>query len=798
MASRPQKCAACGLAKPSKDGHGNCVHCRSCGPHGLCSICSKWSDREWVLFHDSPLKRSVKKSNLRSQELTSAPPAVRGVDVDTNPITVTHSTEAENMPDGSGAAGVVQSATAEKAGRQTRTISGSRDLEDSAGTVAKGPGPRSALRSKVTESVPMIPIGDSPGPVTDLDPGQSATLTDTAVGMDLSPHTAQVQVSTGSQSGTSATRGQVNRTDQGRRAPGLSQGRSRATHGDTRDPTPRAPHGDSPPDPSNAVVSDDGSYGSDYRGAGKRKSRSRSRRHHKRSRRRDSSSSSPSSDSEDWGRHRRRRRHQSRQPETIPQQDLLRQLARLLADNATRGPPPVQQELVYPYSHPPAVEFASPPPHPVGWGGLRSSPQETRPSVPAVRERTSTERTFTSSSARSPLPTSPASVSRRESSSVPVREPDALSTYASEDPDICPDEAEGSEIHPPSVQGSASISEPPEREQVQDDEAVSLPESRAQSPPREYSLQDCIDWVYFQYPEQCTPPATPAQVKTLALTALKKVPTVSARHKSLPLSEAISTIYKEVDKEVFGGEPGKTALTAGKYPWIKPARRPKCYKTHSKPLADPIPPLDKDAQAVDKEAQNYKSVTIERATLHQLNNSFRQVTRIASSLDWFLGAATSELLAPNPDSSKVHRLIQAITTATVHLGENSVRGSRACELIERDGFLQRQSVRLSDDFKQEARMTPFSSQSLFSGALTGLAKKASEAKQRELLLFNKTKQQSASTAPARNRGAKKGKGQGPPAGGQGQSKFKKSGKAKGNKPFTKPKGKGSAPSGQHS
>ena len=366
MASRPQKCAACGLAKPSKDGHGNCVHCRSCGPHGPCSICSKWTDREWVLFHDSPLKRSVKKSNLRSQELTSAPPAVRGVDVDTNPITVTHSTEAENMPDGSEAAGV-QSASAEKAGRQTRTISGSRDLEDSAGTVAKGPGPRSALRSKVTESVPMIPIGDSPGPVTDLDPGQSATLTDTAVGMDLSPHTAQVQVSTGSQSGTSATRGQVNRTDQGRRAPGLSQGRSRATHGDTRDPTPRAPHGDSPPDPSNAVVSDDGSYGSDYRGAGKRKSRSRSRRHHKRSRRRDSSSSSPSSDSEDWGRHRRRRRHQSRQPETIPQQDLLRQLARLLADNATRGPPPVQQELVYPYSHPPAVEFASPPP--TLWGG---------------------------------------------------------------------------------------------------------------------------------------------------------------------------------------------------------------------------------------------------------------------------------------------------------------------------------------------------------------------------------------------------------------------------------------------
>ena len=98
----------------------------------------------------------------------------------------------------------------------------------------------------------------------------------------------------------------------------------------------------------------------------------------------------------------------------------------------------------------------------------------------------------------------------------------------------------------------------------------SITKSRAQSPTRDYSLQDCIDWVYLRYPDQCTPPAMPAQVKTLALTALNAVPSTSSSHKSLPLLEAITSLYNKIDKEILRTETGQSALTAGKYPWLKP------------------------------------------------------------------------------------------------------------------------------------------------------------------------------------------------------------------------------------
>ena len=122
-------------------------------------------------------------------------------------------------------------------------------------------------------------------------------------------------------------------------------------------------------------------------------------------------------------------------------------------------------------------------------------------------------------------------------------------------------------------------------------------------------------------------------------------------------------------------------------------------------------------------------------------------------------------------------------------------------LLERDAFLNRPSVQLSEELKGRARVAPLDSKALFAGQLAELAQKATQDVQSNAWLFgqNKSKLDSPKNVSRSKQSAKKGK-----AGGKSQTKTQKvrsqpyNNRYKGKKPFTASTSSGPAQGGQRS
>ncbi|XP_077996282.1 uncharacterized protein LOC144449593 [Glandiceps talaboti] len=264
--------------------------------------------------------------------------------------------------------------------------------------------------------------------------------------------------------------------------------------------------------------------------------------------------------------------------------------------------------------------------------------------------------------------------------------------------------------------------------------------SRASSPCREeepvFAYKDCIQWVYSHFPAECTPPnlvLPPLSETGAALRASN--PKDQSTPLSLPYSSLVQPLHDKIYQEVVGSGKDHTALRAGAYPWFRYGG--KAYRTHSSQPACSHPPLDGDVDAVDQDPSSFRAVYIDKAHIKKLGDSAHQQLCVTSTLNWFLAVLFKELQAVNLNSPKVSRIIEIVDKGLSHIAESACREYTTLQLMERDAFLKRKSVSLSSELKQEARLAPIATTSLFDGRLTALAARASEAKQRERLLWDK-------------------------------------------------------------
>ena len=156
----------------------------------------------------------------------------------------------------------------------------------------------------------------------------------------------------------------------------------------------------------------------------------------------------------------------------------------------------------------------------------------------------------------------------------------------------------------------------------------------------------------------------------------------------------------------------------------------------------------------------------------QIGDATRLILRAMTFHDWFFGSAIHALKdVALPERAQEY--LEAANRAAAITTETAVRIHTALQLHERDAFLQRPSVQLSDRLKQEARMAPFNHTSLFGGTIEALAEKSATNRQSEIVLFDrKTKPASA-------------KPKAPASASVNKSQPKQ-------KPYKRPKGKGQA------
>ena len=119
---------------------------------------------------------------------------------------------------------------------------------------------------------------------------------------------------------------------------------------------------------------------------------------------------------------------------------------------------------------------------------------------------------------------------------------------------------------------------------------------------------------------------------------------------------------------------------------------------------------------------------------HSINASLRA----ASYADWPL-AFTWRKLPKDGLPTVVSDAIRALATSVAHITEFSARSHATLLLMERDAFLNRPSVQLSEELKCRARVAPLDSKTLFAGRLGDLAQKATQEVQNNAWLFERNK-----------------------------------------------------------
>ena len=309
-----------------------------------------------------------------------------------------------------------------------------------------------------------------------------------------------------------------------------------------------------------------------------------------------------------------------------------------------------------------------------------------------------------------------------------------------------------------------------------DDDRVRPPpsesEGRAPSPERfaDIPFSQCVEWVYQQFPDKCTRPTATNSVQSETSLALEgQLEQTEYQPATLPLSAMVTSVQGKVSSEVCGKGPGQPPMRMNRYPWFRYPGKP--YRTHATDQRVNFPELDTDADTVDQDRDGFKNTTIDNKHLSRLGEGYALSLRIFSSIDWFLATTVSEMRSAHPDSQKIFRLMQVVNKALSHVTEQTTRSRAALLLLQRDAFLRRNSIVLPTELRQEVRAAPIDAPSLFAGTLTSIANRASEAKQRERLIFDTPRSKPhtnfkqspvSSKSPVTNisRGSQRGRGRG--------------------------------------
>ncbi|XP_070541810.1 uncharacterized protein [Ptychodera flava] len=234
----------------------------------------------------------------------------------------------------------------------------------------------------------------------------------------------------------------------------------------------------------------------------------------------------------------------------------------------------------------------------------------------------------------------------------------------------------------------------------------------------------CYGYIYETFGEECPPPPPPPRPESHVLSYVN--PTEKQTEpRSLPNSLALKTAITKVQNEIAGNNANTLPLPIGKLPAASHLMRNKRYKTHDSLFTAGLPKLDADAGKVDNQAGSFKSVTIDRALLQVVGQSVNATVRTLSHLDWLV-AQLVRIAESTDHPDQFLDLTRAVGNTLVHGLEFSVRSHAMLQLLERDAFLNRPSVQLTDELKARARVVPLDPKALFAGKLAEFAKEATQ------------------------------------------------------------------------
>ena len=272
--------------------------------------------------------------------------------------------------------------------------------------------------------------------------------------------------------------------------------------------------------------------------------------------------------------------------------------------------------------------------------------------------------------------------------------------------------------------------------------------------------------------------------------------------RSLPNSLALKAAIGKVQGEIQGSEPNTLPLPIGKLPVIPSNMRSKRYRTHDSLFTSGFPKLDEDAVKVDDKAGNFKSVPVDRTAMRTVGHTLNSAIRAFSYADWLMARLVR--IAESVDHpDEFLDLTRALGTSLVHGLEYSVRTHAMLQLLERDAFLNRPSVQLTDELKGRARVVPLDPNALFAGKLAGFAKEATKDVQSNAWLFGRDGRRldAPRSGSQSKQSTKKAKG-----GGKTQSKdqktraqpFSRGQRGRGKKPFSSSQASAPGPKDQRS
>ena len=194
-----------------------------------------------------------------------------------------------------------------------------------------------------------------------------------------------------------------------------------------------------------------------------------------------------------------------------------------------------------------------------------------------------------------------------------------------------------------------------------------------------------------------------------------------------------------MEKEIAGKNPNSLPLLIGKFPVVPTTVRTKQFRTHSSRITNGFPLLDEDAVKVDNQVNSFKKPCPSITQLFEfLGHSINASLRAASYADWLL-AFTWRKLPKYSLPTVVSDSLRALALSVAHVAEFSARSHATLLLMERDAFLNRPTVQLSEELKGKARVAPLDSKTLFAGQLTELAQKATQGVQSSAWLFERNK-----------------------------------------------------------
>ena len=722
-----QKKGLCGHFMSVKDAHGSCRKCRECSREQKCTVCISWSAEDWVAFVDGPKARSDKKTRRSENSLTE--------------VSITNQEEisgfqGEPFTQSSPRAGVESLGTPSVGmlSSDNRHLVGSDPpFGANTGQPAVAPVSRPGSISHVDNrfdaqgghypSVGMT--AESSGETSNRNTSYSDTTCVQPITGDFSPSTGELSLSTGELSQAvfgiqqwiaSLKRAGVNPMAQ----PVVQQSSNRPIETAVSDRRSRARVRAVPAERTARNRRSDSSDSDTSRNTGRRSWRS-------------SATTSTSS--------RRKRTYAEdvsdvssiRSTDSVPRNSSGLTEAEFWAETERK-----YGRDALPASHPRSTSFVLP-----TFTRRNATQVDLTGSLPPAKLRKTTESGGRSVEGAPQATTSTEHGRNRAENYQAQEDPDALEINA---PRSEVDKLDGSQDESDS---QSTTSKGTTRDDGEPSESQAST-SQAELPPRETGFSECIAQLYKVFDEDICPPPPPQQQVNSLVASLTNKATAASKMRSTPLSTLLLKSMDLVDDEVRGKIPGKPALSTGKWPFVKSSPRTKTYKVHTPRLANLWPALDKDADKIDSNPNSFKSVNIDRTSFHQLAESSRHIARAVSLQDWFSGAACKYAEEKDPVMFKAY--LEAAAKCTTFAADMVARQHAALVLMERDAWLERPSVQLSNELKQEARLQPYSPHSLFGGSLAELAIKSAKDRQNEIWLHGTPGKQSkgASTFKGNN------------------------------------------------